>query len=120
MTDRITTVIADDLLSKVNVDLTSPFARGQVARAILAALKAARIAVVELAETQIDPEWGDEYWSVPSGYDKNPGKLRIETGYRDGVPRISITSVRTPMPITEVDAYVSALLAAKSAAEASE
>ncbi|AVP42377.1 hypothetical protein SEA_MISHA28_79 [Mycobacterium phage Misha28] len=77
-------------------------------------------AVVKLAETQTDPEFGDEFWQVPSSDSRYPGKLRIETGYRDGVPRISMTSIRTPMPITEVDAYVSALLAAKAFIESEE
>lgn len=84
----------------------------------LDALKADGYALVKLADTQIDPEWGDEYWAVPTEDYKYPGKLRIETGYRDGVPRISNVSVPTPMRTTEVDAYVSALLAAKAAAEA--
>jgi hypothetical protein len=84
----------------------------------LDALKADGYALVKLADTQIDPEWGDEYWAVPTEDYKYPGKLRIETGYRDGVPRISHVSVPTPMRTTEVDAYVSALLAAKAAAEA--
>jgi len=114
MTDRIETVIGDYLERAELADIDD------VARGILAALKAARIAVVELAETQTDPEWGDEFWQVPSDYDKHPGKLRVETGYRDGVPRISMTSIRTPMPTTEVDAYVSALLAAKAATEVSQ
>ncbi|QBP31759.1 hypothetical protein SEA_PIPER2020_80 [Mycobacterium phage Piper2020] len=84
------------------------------------ALKDEGYAVVKLAETQTDPEFGDEFWQVPSSDSRYPGKLRIETGYRDGVPRISMTSIRTPMPITEVDAYVSALLAAKAFIESEE
>lgn len=120
MTEYVESVIADDLLSKRNVDLTSPFARGQVARAILAALKANRIAVVELAETKIDPEWGDEYWSVPLTAEvRISGKLRLDSTWLDG-PRIVQTVVPNPLPAADVDAYVSALLAAKAAAEASQ
>ncbi|QDK01165.1 DNA methyltransferase [Mycobacterium phage Purky] len=132
MSDRDETVIAEAMLNMPSPIAAEEFEPGfwrscatweqiveKATPAILAALKANRIALIELAETQTDPEWGDEFWQVSSSDSNYPGKLRIETGYRDGVPRISMTSIRTPMPITEVDAYVSALLAAKAAAEVS-
>lgn len=118
--NEIEAVVAEALNAMPADPRPSVLVNADRARAVLAALKAARIAVVELAEVQIDPEWGDKFWQVPSADYNYPGKLRIETGYRDGVPRISMTSIRTPMPLTEVDAYVSALLAAKAAAEASQ
>lgn len=117
MSDKAVEILARSLASQDSCADIRPRHRAAAEQGIYA-LKAARIAVVELAETQIDPDWGDEFWQVPSSDSNYPGKLRIETGYRDGIPRISMTSIRTPLPITEVDTYVSALLAAKAAAEA--
>ncbi|GJJ22327.1 hypothetical protein [Mycolicibacterium mageritense] len=118
MSDKAVEILARSLASQDSCADIRPRHRAAAEQGIYA-LKAARIAVVELAETQIDPDWGDEFWFVPltevDGASKYGGKLRL--AWKSG-PRITQTIVPNPFPVADVDAYVSALLAAKAAAEA--
>ncbi|ATN91239.1 DNA methyltransferase [Mycobacterium phage Phasih] len=83
----------------------------------LEALKANRIALVELPEPIVDEEWGDKYWPVPQErLGMEHGRIRIEK-WPSG-PRICSVSVSNPIRPYNVAAYATALLAA--AAEVTE
>ncbi|ATN88671.1 hypothetical protein SEA_DEMSCULPINBOYZ_76 [Mycobacterium phage Demsculpinboyz] len=85
----------------------------------LEALKANRIALVELPEPIVDEEWGDKYWPVPQADERlgvDHGRIRIDE-WPSG-PRIGSVSVHTPIRPCNVLPYVAALLAA--AAEVTE
>ncbi|AGT11799.1 hypothetical protein CONSTELLA_76 [Mycobacterium phage Constella] len=85
----------------------------------LEALKANRIALVELPDPIVDEEWGDKYWPVPQADERlgvDHGRIRIDE-WPSG-PRIGSVSVHTPIRPCNVLPYVAALLAA--AAEVTE
>lgn len=93
------------------------------ATGILAALKAAGYAVVELPEPDVD-QYGDTIVPVPLVNNRD-GWLRIEESreMHNGTMtpiRIASLGVSTPIELVDARAYAAALLAAADAAERAE
>ena len=114
MSDKAIAVIAAEITSNDHLILGETRSIHLVAGRILAALKAARIAVVELPESVID-EMGAPTWAVEQHWNGqliNPGDVRIRR--TDG--KISANSVSNPMDCpSDVRSLAVALLAATEA-----
>ncbi|AVO21678.1 DNA methyltransferase [Mycobacterium phage MooMoo] len=109
MSDRIETIIAGAVADGDEVTALDY----DEARNVLAALKANRIALVEMPETQTD-EYGEKYWMVPQDGERlstnEHGVVRIDE-WKSG-PRITTVSIHTPIRPQNVAGYTGAMLAA--------
>ncbi|UVK60511.1 hypothetical protein SEA_SABBB_67 [Mycobacterium phage Sabbb] len=118
MSNRAETVLTDAVNAFFKPTITDEGTE-LIVQSLLEALKANRIALVELPEPIVDEEWGDKYWPVPQADERlgvDHGRIRIDE-WPSG-PRIGSVSVHTPIRPCNVLPYVAALLAA--AAEVTE
>lgn len=123
MSDRIETVIAEAMHRATYggaVDIADDFKYRQAlmrrrAQAILNALKAARIAVVELPEPVVSPRHQEQIWEVGNShviFNERWGDIRAELDYDNGDD--------DPLSASDAETFAAALLAAAAADEASD